>query len=812
MDVLFTNVNSPLHVPDKKVEFNVVKELNDSQCVIIGINLLTELKCYLNSENNTLELENGIIALDEPKYSKFEGTIQQLNNVNSILTIKEKENELKVDLTNYNILGLSLAEIKMLQNDDKIFKPLFNFIGDFKNKKCQLDDLPQECIAYKNYVRNIEINESDILVYNNSSILVSKNRAIQLVLDCHEQFSHCGSIKLRYELTSQIFHPDLQKIINDVSFNCLTCQLIKDSPLRWIPPTLKIQTRGPGHIVAVDLVALPKTSRGKIGCLVSIDIFSKRSLAVPISSKTGSHIANIFKNNILNSLIALPVNCLSDNGGEFRSFEFNNVLNEFGIDHIYVTPHRPESNGCCERYNRTLFNILRGLEAKGDSWDLELPKAISIYNNSYHKEIKDTPNNFLLKNCHDKVKNKGIKVDITHTWRKGHPKFSPFRKGQLVLWKTKFQGNLTTNKLKDRFVGPFCIRDINQNQLTYIIERRNENNQLESHRAHYIDLRIWKEPPKYLCRHPRFQDLNGKLLEELKASVILNNESNFDNYDIEFNEDLNLNKGYLNENSNAVPVIEPLPQSENKMLDFKNKKGYFVMNFNPNIQQTSLPQCLNKTYDIINNSNGSISLLSNIVNNSPVNINSTNFVNDSLDTSPHTNQRSNVSVDLSLNNTYTLPTGGISEAGPISSGIALSNFSNSNEVYSNLVSNVSENLTGSIASPESGNLSTKGLSLSPMAFLDTYRIAGWDDIYSNNSSNFSDKTFVIANNNSANFNERNSSYLIDNVNNIASTGQRQLLFDPLQFWSFCNSENSSTPIRDPNSNPLISDSVVENKD
>lgn len=52
---------------------------------------------------------------------------------------------------------------------------------------------------------------------------------------------------------------------------------------------------------------------------------------------------------------------LSDNGGEFVSAEFKNILTENGIKQRFTMPHTPEQAGCVERENRTVVEAARSI-------------------------------------------------------------------------------------------------------------------------------------------------------------------------------------------------------------------------------------------------------------------------------------------------------------------------------------------------------------------------------------------------------------------------------------------------------------------
>eukprot|EP01127_Copromyxa_protea_P007151 TRINITY_DN1706_c0_g1_i1.p2 TRINITY_DN1706_c0_g1~~TRINITY_DN1706_c0_g1_i1.p2 ORF type:complete len:134 (+),score=25.74 TRINITY_DN1706_c0_g1_i1:28-402(+) len=88
-----------------------------------------------------------------------------------------------------------------------------------------------------------------------------------------------------------------------------------------------------------------------------------------------------------------PNTLRTDNGSEFISKEFQAVLKEKGIKHIFSRPHSPQENGMIERFNKTL----KGLVYKYlTEWDLEkitnasLQKLVSNYNTK-HTTTKQVP-------------------------------------------------------------------------------------------------------------------------------------------------------------------------------------------------------------------------------------------------------------------------------------------------------------------------------------------------------------------------------------------------------------------------------------
>ena len=85
----------------------------------------------------------------------------------------------------------------------------------------------------------------------------------------------------------------------------------------------------------------------------------------------------------------------TDNGTEFTSKEFNNILIDKGIKHEYSAPYNPHMMGHIERQWRTIFNCTRALLFESNIPNLLWPYAVKyatfLRNRSYQKRIKCTP-------------------------------------------------------------------------------------------------------------------------------------------------------------------------------------------------------------------------------------------------------------------------------------------------------------------------------------------------------------------------------------------------------------------------------------
>ncbi len=538
VNIIFTDFESPLF-SNKNAQFLVIQSINDQHCMIIGMNLLHGFQCILNGENNTLEfpLSGKHLKLMTPFKEEYLQSSITLGSQNILIELEElavasSRSSVEIDYIHLNsaaiqsshwknepsILSISLFEIFRIQRGDKALRNLFKFVIqlDTEYRKIDFTNLPSNCYHFKNFVKHIHLK--DKVMYFKSKVILPKHFIIGLALDLHCHLAHIGYEKLLTLLASEIFYPKLKDLILEITTTCLDCQILKDHPLRYPPPILKIKTSYPGEIIAVDLISLPRTYKGYVGCLVAVDLNSKRALAIPIKNKTGATISYVFENNILNSLVPNISKVLSDNGGEFISSEFSMVLNKYNIEHIKITPLNPGSNGTVERFNRSLLNILRSLKVHGTSWDLNLAQTIQLYNDTFHKEIKCSPNHYILTKKHKISKTIRAPKAVIQTWREGHKDFQPFKINQLVLFKVNFQGNLNINKLKQRYIGPFKIVAIDSNNLSYNIERIIDG-RVENRRAHYKSLRYWRLPGKSLRCHPKYLSIYGETLKLMNSQV-----------------------------------------------------------------------------------------------------------------------------------------------------------------------------------------------------------------------------------------------------------------------------------------------------
>jgi hypothetical protein len=128
--------------------------------------------------------------------------------------------------------------------------------------------------------------------------------------------------------------------------------------------------------------------------LVIVDIYSRYAEARAMTNRENKTILN----NMINIFkqIGKPKIISCDN--EFNTNEFKTYCEKNNIQVNFSIPNDIQKNSIVERLNRTLAGFIKKLRyLKIYNWAKELPDIMNLYNNKYHRTIRDTPYNIFYK-------------------------------------------------------------------------------------------------------------------------------------------------------------------------------------------------------------------------------------------------------------------------------------------------------------------------------------------------------------------------------------------------------------------------------
>jgi len=153
----------------------------------------------------------------------------------------------------------------------------------------------------------------------------------------------------------------------------------------------------PWERVSVDITGPhPRSARQNQYILTCVDHFSKWAEAIALRNHTAASVARVLMVHVF-SRFGAPRQLLSDQGREFESDLFAELMKWMGIDKLRTTAYQPSTNGAVERFHRTLNSMLGKVVSESQrDWDDRLPLVLAAYRASPHESTGFSPNRLFL--------------------------------------------------------------------------------------------------------------------------------------------------------------------------------------------------------------------------------------------------------------------------------------------------------------------------------------------------------------------------------------------------------------------------------
>jgi len=147
----------------------------------------------------------------------------------------------------------------------------------------------------------------------------------------------------------------------------------------------------PGKRWGLDLTGPHQMSNGYKYMFTAICQFSKFGVAVPIRNKEASTVAKALIDNVFLKW-GLPHEVLTDQGSEFEAELLNELLKLLGVARLRTSSFRPQGNGACEVWHRTLNTMISKVIAENQrDWPLWVPYVTFCYNATTHSATHFPP-------------------------------------------------------------------------------------------------------------------------------------------------------------------------------------------------------------------------------------------------------------------------------------------------------------------------------------------------------------------------------------------------------------------------------------
>ena len=250
---------------------------------------------------------------------------------------------------------------------------------------------------FKKNKERLFVNESKILCLKGEAdtdpfkIVIPDFFKTEILHETHELLGHGGVTKTADKVERHYVWPALRCDAYRHVTSCLTCQQAK-APQKKLRTELKVvDPSRVNELVMIDFEQLSTSHEGYKGVLMMVDHYSKYTLAYPMMKFTALGAAKAIW-ELWALVCGIPEIIHSDNGSQFESELFKEVLMHMGCVKTHTSGYHPQGNGLAERQNRTIVQALRtacGEDQK--TWAKHLTKVLIAYNSSKNATTGYTP-------------------------------------------------------------------------------------------------------------------------------------------------------------------------------------------------------------------------------------------------------------------------------------------------------------------------------------------------------------------------------------------------------------------------------------
>ena len=172
---------------------------------------------------------------------------------------------------------------------------------------------------------------------------------------------------------------------------CVKCEGFHRGPP---PKQAKLQTLAvgsPGERWSIDLTGPHCMSNGYKYMLTAVCMFSKFGVVVPLRSKEAHVVARAIVEHIFLKW-GLCHEILTDQGSEFEAELLKELLSILGVVRLRTSGYRPQTNGVCEVWHRTLNSMLAKIISDNQKdWSEWISYVTFCYNATTHSATGFAP-------------------------------------------------------------------------------------------------------------------------------------------------------------------------------------------------------------------------------------------------------------------------------------------------------------------------------------------------------------------------------------------------------------------------------------
>lgn len=225
--------------------------------------------------------------------------------------------------------------------------------------------------------------------------LPREHERAEIIRKAHDENAHLGYDKTVDRIRERYWWPKMSGEIKMYCRNCVECKKNKTDNTIKRPPMgeLHKEASQPWQFISIDYVGpFPLSKQGNTCLLVVVDWFSKFVLIQPMRAMKALTLCKFVEENVF-KMFSVPEILLSDNGTQFLSREFKNLLKKYQVKHFLTAKYFPQANPT-ERVNRTIVSAIRSsLKGKTSQkdWDSDMQVIANAIRTATHASTGYTP-------------------------------------------------------------------------------------------------------------------------------------------------------------------------------------------------------------------------------------------------------------------------------------------------------------------------------------------------------------------------------------------------------------------------------------
>ena len=206
----------------------------------------------------------------------------------------------------------------------------------------------------------------------------------KILRSIHDDMGHQGLEKTMELLWERVYWPTMAADASNWVSQCSHCQVAKGNYTTPRPKIGHLESNNPMDLLCLDFTKIDPLRTGKENVLIMTDAFSKFSVAVVTPNQRALTVAKVLVDKWFH-VYGVPSRIHSNQGKLFDNDVIRSLCRMYGVEQSLTCPYNPRGNAQCERFNRTLFDLLRTLSKEQKAnWPVYIPSLVFAYNATPH--------------------------------------------------------------------------------------------------------------------------------------------------------------------------------------------------------------------------------------------------------------------------------------------------------------------------------------------------------------------------------------------------------------------------------------------